>query len=49
LWAKNNRSNIINELKTRFKSHLENISKIKKRREPRPGELSEASLEEEFD
>ncbi len=49
MWAKNNRTNIIKELKTRFKSHLENISKIKNKREPHPGELLEVSLEEEFD
>lgn len=39
----------VEELERKFRSHVEKIRKIKNRREPRPGELSVVSLEEEFE
>ncbi len=39
----------VEELKQKFRSHVEKIRKIAERREPRPGELSSISLEEEFE
>jgi len=39
----------VKELEQKFRSHVEKIRKIKNRREPKPGELSSISLEEEFE
>jgi len=39
----------VNEVKELLRRHVENLMKIPDRREPKPGELEESFLEEEFE